>query len=96
MEEVVFRRYLMNWAAAFGISVAGQILLSGKIFGLGHLVWHSFSKDWRFSLIAALSTTIAGMALAVVYILGGRNLGPCIAAHFMINLVIEPCLFWRQ
>jgi uncharacterized protein len=92
MEEVVFRRWLMDTVQSYGIGSAGQVLLSGVIFGLFHLVWHAFSADRRFSLYGAASTVVAGAALAVIYLLGGRNLGPCIAAHVLINLVVEPWL----
>jgi hypothetical protein len=92
MEEVVFRRWLMDTLMAQGVGDLGQILASGLVFGLAHLVWHLFSFDWRFSLYAAAATIVAGMALAALYLLGGRNLGPCIAAHMLINLVIEPWL----
>lgn len=92
IEEVVFRRWVMDGAAAAGANAFGQILLSGIVFGVAHLIWHTFSRDWRHSLIAACATTVAGFALAAIYLLAGRNLGPCIAAHFLINLVIEPWL----
>lgn len=92
MEEVVFRRWLMDTALGWGVGSVGQVLLSGIIFGLFHLVWHAFSADRRFSLYGAASTVVAGAVLAVIYLLGGRNLGPCIAAHVLINLIIEPWL----
>lgn len=92
MEEVVFRRWLMDTALVYGVGSLGQVLLSGIIFGLVHLVWHAFSADRRFSIYGAASTTVAGAALAVIYLIGGRNLGPCIAAHMLINLVVEPWL----
>ncbi len=92
MEEVVFRRWLMDTALAHGVGSAGQVLLSGLVFGLFHLVWHAFSADRRFALVGAASTAVAGMALAAIYLLAGRNLGPCIAAHMLINLVVEPWL----
>lgn len=92
MEEVVFRRWLMDSALFYGIGSIGQVLLSGFVFGLFHLVWHAFSADRRFSLYGAASTVVAGMALAAIYLLGDRNLGPCIAAHMLINLVVEPWL----
>ncbi|MDC0887081.1 CPBP family intramembrane metalloprotease [Altererythrobacter sp.] len=92
MEEVVFRRWLMDTALSYGIGSVGQIFLSAVIFGLFHLAWHAFSADRRFSLYGAVSTVVAGAALAVIYLLGGRNLGPCIAAHMLINMVVEPWL----
>jgi membrane protease YdiL (CAAX protease family) len=92
MEEVVFRRWLMDTALSHGIGSAGQVLVSGIIFGLFHLAWHAFSADRRFSFYGAASTMVAGAALAMIYLIGDRNLGPCIAAHMLINLVVEPWL----
>lgn len=92
MEEVVFRRWLMDTALVYGIGSIGQIFLSGIVFGAFHLVWYAFSADRRFSLYGAASAVVAGVALAIIYLLGGRNLGPCIAAHMLINLVVEPWL----
>ena len=92
MEEVVFRRWLMDQAMVAGVGPLGQIALSGLAFGIAHALWHGVSGDWRFSLRAVIYTGLVGTALAAIYLLGGRNLGPCIAAHFLINLVIEPWL----
>jgi hypothetical protein len=92
MEEVVFRRWLMDTGLAYGLGPLSQILLSGFVFGLFHLLWHTFSAERRFALYGAAATTLAGAALGAIYLLGGRNLGPCIAAHTIINLVIEPWL----
>lgn len=92
MEEVVFRRLLMDAAAGWGVGTWGQVVLSGVVFGLAHGVWSLFSANRAFPLIAVTATTAAGMALALIYLLAGRNLGPPIAAHFLINVVIEPWL----
>ncbi len=92
MEELVFRRLVMDWLVTQGIGALLQIIVSAAIFGLAHLFWHAFSREKSFSLGAAISTFVAGIGFAVLYLLGGRNLGPCIMAHFLINLVIEPWL----
>lgn len=92
MEEVVFRRWLMDSALALGLGDFGQIIVSGVVFGVFHLAWGAFSASRRIVVYGAISTVVAGMALAAIYLLGGRNLGPCIAAHVMINLVLEPWL----
>jgi hypothetical protein len=92
MEEVVFRRWLMDAAMAQGVGDLGQVAISAVVFGVAHLFWHGFNFDWRFSAAAVASTTVAGAALAGIYLLGGRNLGPCIASHTLINLVVEPWL----
>jgi hypothetical protein len=39
-----------------------------------------------------VATTLLGLGLAVVYLLGGRNLAPCIASHFLVTALIEPGL----
>lgn len=43
---------------------------------------------------AVRSTTLLGLALAVVFILAGRIVFPCVVAHFTINLVLEPWLLY--
>jgi len=37
-------------------------------------------------------TALLGGALAIVYVIGGRSLAPCVAAHFAINALLEPGL----
>ncbi len=39
-----------------------------------------------------LATSMLGAALACVYLLGGRTVGPCIWGHIAINAIIEPWL----
>lgn len=92
MEEVVFRRWLMDTALTQGIGEIGQVLISGVVFGLAHLVWMSFSRERHFSLYGCASTVVAGWALGAIYLLSGRELGPCIMAHVAINMVVEPWL----
>lgn len=92
MEEVVFRRLLMDYAQAWGLSEVWQVVLSGVVFGLAHGVWHLFSAHRQFAMVGIAATTVAGMALAGLYLLANRSLGPPIAAHVLINLVIEPWL----
>ena len=41
------------------------------------------------TLPAIISTSILGIFLAIVYLVGGRNLGPCIFADVLINIVID-------
>lgn len=92
MEEVVFRRWLMDILFHVGYNEVVQVICSGLLFGLGHGVWFLFKKEIKFAIPAILSTTVLGSLLAVVYIVGGRNVGPCIVAHVLINLIIEPWL----
>ncbi len=90
VEEVVFRKWLMDFLEHEGFSVFVQILVSGMAFGLVHLIWGV--KNIKAGVNAALSTFILGIALALVYWLSGRSLAPCIVAHFVISALIEPGL----
>ena len=92
LEEMVFRKLLMDFLAAKDLIIILQILISGLVFGIAHGVWGLFGGSIRAALGATLATGVLGAALAVVYIASGRNLAPCIAAHFLINLLIEPGL----
>ena len=70
-----------------------QVIISGVAFGLAHTSWTLLVKrDFKVTLPAILSTSILGIFLAIIYLAGGRNLGPCIFAHVLINIVIEPWL----
>ena len=90
-EETFFRRVLMDVALAHGASIAAQIALSAVIFGAAHAIWAVFG-GWRAALGAMIATTTLGFCLAVAYVVGGRALAPCIAAHIAINLLLEPWL----
>ncbi|MDQ6788041.1 MAG: CPBP family intramembrane metalloprotease [Acidobacteriota bacterium] len=92
LEELVFRKLLMDYLSASGTGVISQILLSGLLFGLMHGVWGLFGRSIRAALGATIATGFLGTALAIVYIASGRSLAPCIVAHFLINLMIEPGL----
>ena len=92
MEEVIFRRWLMDVLAYIGYGEVVQVISSAVLFGLGHGIWLFFKGEIRFAIPAIGSTTMLGAALAIVYLVSGRNLGPCILAHAFINMVIEPWL----
>ena len=47
-------------------------------------------RSVRAAIGATVATGLLGAALAVMYLAGGRNLVPCIAAHFLINALAEP------
>lgn len=91
-EELFFRKMLMDWAAGDGASPLIQIVVSALVFGAGHAVWGLFARQWRVALGAALSTTVLGALLALVYLAAGRQVAPCIWSHLLINLAIEPWL----
>jgi uncharacterized protein len=92
VEEVFFRRWAMDMLMARGVDPILQVIISGIVFGLAHTSWLLASGDFKFKLPAILSTTVLGILLAIIYLMGGRNLGPCIFAHITINIIIEPWL----
>ena len=91
-EEAIFRRWLMDYLMYGGFGPVIQVVLSGVVFGLAHGSWLLAKGEFKFALPAILSTAVLGTFLAGIYLLGGRNLGPCIFAHVLINIVIEPWL----
>jgi uncharacterized protein len=92
VEEVFFRRWLMDMLLSRGADPILQVIISGVAFGLAHTAWILFKGDIKFTLPAILSTSVLGILLAILYLVGGRNLGPCIFAHVLINIAIEPWL----
>ncbi len=36
------------------------------------------------------SSTVLGVAFAIIYVIGNRSLNPAIAAHAVIDMVVEP------
>ncbi len=90
IEEVIFRKLVMDSLQARGFGSAVQVAASALSFGVVHLVWGV--KSLAAGINAALSTTILGAALAVVYIVGERSLAPCVVAHVLISGLIEPGL----
>lgn len=103
VEEVFFRRWTMDLLLSRGVAPILQVLISGIVFGLAHYIWILARGDFKFAIPAILSTSVLGTLLAIIYLVGGRNLGPCIFAHAMINLILEPWLMlssvsgkWRR
>jgi uncharacterized protein len=91
-EEAFFRKTLMDVALHHGAGPLTQIALSALCFGAVHAIWGLFGGSMRGAAGAMIATGALGAALAFVYILGGRSIAPCIAAHIAINLLIEPWL----
>jgi hypothetical protein len=91
-EELFFRKLLMDWALHHGAGAVAQIALSALVFGLGHGVWGLFGRQWRVAVGATLATAVLGGLLGVVYLIGGRQLAPCVWSHTLINLALEPWL----
>jgi uncharacterized protein len=92
VEEVFFRRWTMDMLMSRGVATILQVIISGVAFGLAHTSWILAKGDFKFTLPAILSTSVLGILLAIIYLVGGRNLGPCIYAHVIINIIIEPWL----
>ncbi|GHA13911.1 hypothetical protein GCM10008090_24610 [Arenicella chitinivorans] len=90
VEELVFRKWVMDYLAGEDFSIAIQIVVSGLLFGAAHLIWGV--RNIKAGINAAISTSLLGLALGVVYWVGDRSLAPCIAAHFVISALIEPGL----
>jgi hypothetical protein len=92
LEEVMFRRWTMNWLMAHGHGAIVQVLGAGFLFGLLHAVWGLMGRSVHIAAGAMVATGLLGLMLGIVYLLSGRSLAPCIVAHFLINLAIEPGL----
>ncbi|MFC3335787.1 CPBP family intramembrane glutamic endopeptidase [Flavobacterium palustre] len=92
IEELVFRQWLMDLLDSKGYGAIIQVLISGILFALIHIIWVIFSRDMKFLRGAFISTFLLGTLLAIVYLIGNRNVGPCIISHALINVIIEPWL----
>jgi membrane protease YdiL (CAAX protease family) len=91
-EEAFFRKWVMDVVERQGSGVLAQIILSAVVFGAAHAIWGVFGGKYRAALAVMLVTTALGGLLAVVYLVGGRSIGPCIAAHTGLNIFLEPWL----
>lgn len=94
VEEMFFRRVVMDGLASAGTSLLTQIVISAAIFAAVHSLWALFSKSWRIVLPVVSSTTVLGVLLALVYVASDRVVFPAVLAHIAINLVIEPGLLY--
>jgi membrane protease YdiL (CAAX protease family) len=90
MEEVIYRKWIMDYLNAQDFSVILEVIISGLAFGIIHLLWGI--KNIKAGVNAFISTSILGFALAIVYLVSERSLAPCIVAHFIITALIEPGL----
>lgn len=88
----MFRKLLMNYLSAVGVGPLSQIVLSRLAFGMAHGIWGLMGRSIRAALGATVATGILGAALALVFIVSGRSLAPCVVAHFLINALVEPGL----
>jgi uncharacterized protein len=92
LEEIAFRMLLMDWLHRQGIGSALQIFASAIAFGIAHGIWAIFGGNLRAGIGAVSATSILGAALAVVYVIAGRSVAPCILAHFLLDIFVEPGL----
>ncbi len=92
VEEGIFRRWLMDSMMKIGAKAWLQIAVSGLAFGVAHGTWGLLGGHVQAVIGATIATTLLGVGLATVYIVGGRSLAPCIAAHFLIDAILEPGL----
>lgn len=83
VEEAFFRAVIMDGIAGSGGGVAIQIAASALAFGAAHAVWGLVRLDLRVALSSAIATTVMGIGFALIYIVGGRALAPCVLSHFM-------------
>ena len=89
-EEAFFRKWVMDWAQQEGAGIVMQVLWSAILFGIVHAIWVVFSGKFRAAGAIVVTTGALGGLLAIVYLLGGRSIGPCIAVHIGLNLFLEP------
>jgi len=92
LEEIAFRTLLMNSLQRHGVGAFLQVVVSAGAFGIVHGIWAFFGGHARAGIGAVLATGMLGAALAVVYLLAGRSVAPCIMAHFLLDLFVEPGL----
>lgn len=90
VEEAFFRRFLMDWILAEGGSTVVQIFASGLVFGFAHGLWGVVTRRWWVGVKVMIATGTVGLALAAVYVIGGRSLAPVIVSHFLITALIQP------
>lgn len=92
LEEAVFRKLLMDYLAAVDWVPAMQVLASGLAFGAVHGIWGLFGRSGRAALGATLVTGLLGAGLALAYLAAGRSVAACVAAHYLIDALMEPGL----
>jgi hypothetical protein len=91
-EVVFFRKVVMDVAQHHAYSPSMQVIISAGVFGVAHALWVVFSGKVRAAVAVIIATGTFGGLLAIVYLLGGRSVAPCVAAHIVVNLILEPWL----
>ncbi|MFB2580955.1 lysostaphin resistance A-like protein [Herbiconiux sp. P15] len=92
LEEMFFRRVVMDALAFYEVPLLLQIVLSAALFAVVHGVWVLFARSWRIAVPVLGSTFALGVMLSLVYVASDRVVIPAMLAHVAINLVIEPGL----
>jgi membrane protease YdiL (CAAX protease family) len=92
VEEAVFRRLVMDGIQQTGGGNVMQIAASAVSFGAAHAIFGLIKRNLLIAVRASLVTGMMGGLLAVVYVVGERSLAPCITAHFLITVALEPGL----
>tara|TARA_B100000809_G_scaffold242475_1_gene266594 strand:+ start:2137 stop:2427 length:291 start_codon:yes stop_codon:yes gene_type:complete len=83
MEEVIYRKWIMDFLDSYDFSVIIQVILSGLASDIIHLLWGIKNRNAGANVF--ISTSLLGFALAFVYIVSERSLAPCIVAHYYYN-----------
>jgi uncharacterized protein len=89
---MIFRKWLMDYLSYEEFGPVVQVLASGLTFGLMRGIWGLMGRSLHAAVGATVVTGVLGSAFAIVYIAAGRSVAPCIAAHFLINALLEPGL----
>jgi membrane protease YdiL (CAAX protease family) len=87
-EEILFRGLLMTDFKNAGYGKAAQVVLPGLAFGFSHLGYtvHGFLAGAGIMI----PTAILGMVWGIAYLLGRRELLPCMVAHFLNDATALP------
>lgn len=92
--ETIFRGFVTTQARDAGLHVILQITLSAVLFALAlnRMAWSGFPGHPEFWAVVGTtaSSTVLGVAFAIIYLIGNRSLNPAIASHTAIDMVVEP------
>lgn len=96
IEEIVHRGAVILTLAYAGYSRLSAIVISAFLFASNHVGWVDFSTIDFTTAMQMLSplwgTFILGLALGFTFTESRCRIWPVIAAHSLINLIIEPWL----
>ena len=90
VEEAFFRRIIMDELMGAGWPAVVQVVASGLIFGLAHLIWGIMTRRVSVGVGTMVATGTLGTALGIVYVVGDRSLAPVIVSHFIVTATIQP------